>query len=299
MFLTEKDLRKVQEAIEAGAGLDAELAQQCGRLIKMGAGEDAVRRAFVILENRLRKAVERDLPHDRDHPAGVALANFAFAPAGPLTRRIGADAGVSDGLRELFSGAFKALRNPAAHGPVSLSTADAKATVGFVNLLLGVLERVPRQGPVVVLPNNVMNCLKNMQADLGQDATGKLLGFLEAAVQAGLNPKEKPVASIPFRVQGLMKYPNWSTAKSRPLPVFYLRSREHKGLGFPVRRFYSLVQGLDTSEFERKLKSLGFQAKGKDQDLFIDLVIHKDQVPYTELLEALKAITHEINKTLD
>ena len=43
MLLTESDIQKIQDAIEAGAGLDRELAEQCWPLIQMGSGDNMVR----------------------------------------------------------------------------------------------------------------------------------------------------------------------------------------------------------------------------------------------------------------
>ena len=129
MILTDKEMQQVRQSIEAQAGLDEELLRRCDHLLHVGAVDEAVRSAFVLLEERLRKVA------GREDMTGTQLANFAFsAKDGPLAKHLGRTQSEREGLRELYSGAFKLFRNPAAHGAVGYNASDGKAIIGLVNL---------------------------------------------------------------------------------------------------------------------------------------------------------------------
>ena len=57
MILTDKEMDQIRRALENQAGFDEELMRRCGHLIHLGAFDEAVRSAFVLLEERLRKSV--------------------------------------------------------------------------------------------------------------------------------------------------------------------------------------------------------------------------------------------------
>jgi len=87
MILTDKEMDRVRNVIEAQAGLDEELMQRCGHLVHQGAFDEAVRSAFVLLEERLREAV--DVGPQRVL-SGIRLINAAFDPEkGSLAKRLG------------------------------------------------------------------------------------------------------------------------------------------------------------------------------------------------------------------
>lgn len=81
MILTDDEIRRIRQAIEAQAGLNTELLRRCRHLIHLGAFDEAVRSAFILLEERLRKAT------GEEGMTGTQLANYAFNPAkGPLSK---------------------------------------------------------------------------------------------------------------------------------------------------------------------------------------------------------------------
>lgn len=57
MLLTSSQMDQLQATLANLSGLDAELVDQCGPLIRGGRNDDAVARAFVVLEERLRSAL--------------------------------------------------------------------------------------------------------------------------------------------------------------------------------------------------------------------------------------------------
>src|SRR2546423_6481035 len=99
MILTEDEIRRIWQTMEANSGLDSELLRRGGHLIHIGAFDEAVRNAFVLLEERLRKAV------NKDGMTGTSLANYAFnSTDGPLAKQLGHSASEREALRELYSG---------------------------------------------------------------------------------------------------------------------------------------------------------------------------------------------------
>lgn len=144
-----------------GDSLRDELLRRCADLIHIGNHDEAVRSACMFLEERLRKAAHKE------ELMGVRLVNHAFDPGtGPLAAHLASRKSEREGLYYLYTGAFKLLRNPTAHGVVGYSAAEAKAIVGFVNLLL----------TFGVINFNLEQLSENLR-DLGFAPTGKHRDF--------------------------------------------------------------------------------------------------------------------------
>src|SRR5215207_1789848 len=141
MILTDTEIREIWQSVEASSGLDDELLRRCGHLLHIGAFDEAVRNAFVLLEERLRVAV------NQEGMTGTSLANSAFKADGPLAKQLSHNLSEREGLRELYSGAFKLFRNPTAHGVVGYDSVEGKSIIGLVNLLLKILARASELPP--------------------------------------------------------------------------------------------------------------------------------------------------------
>ena len=146
MILTDEEMKQVQLSLEEKSGLDKELLNRCGDLIRIGKFDEAVRNAFVLLEERLRKAT------GQEGMTGANLANLAFKADGQLAKQLASNLAEREGLRELYSGAFKLFRNPSAHSVVGYDNAEGKSIVALVNLLIKLLDKVedsvnPESGP--------------------------------------------------------------------------------------------------------------------------------------------------------
>ena len=106
MILTDEELQAIRQSLETYSHLDEELKRRCQHLLHLGANDEAVRTAFVLLEERLKDAT------GQDGMTGSKLADYAFnATNGPLSKHIGQTPVEREGLRELFAGAFKLFRN--------------------------------------------------------------------------------------------------------------------------------------------------------------------------------------------
>ena len=136
MLLNDQEMQNIRQAIDERSGLDAELLNRCSDFLHTGKYDEAVRNAFILLEERLRSAV------NKDGMTGTQLANHAFnSTTGPLAKVLGNNEAEREGLRELYSGAFKLFRNPTAHGVVGYDLVEGKSIIGLVNLLLKMISK--------------------------------------------------------------------------------------------------------------------------------------------------------------
>jgi uncharacterized protein (TIGR02391 family) len=293
MILTDEEIQSIRRSIETQAGLDLELMQRCGHLIHIGAFDEAVRNAFVLLEERLRATA------DKDGMTGTQIANYAFRQEGSLAKQLASSPAEREGLRELYSGAFKLFRNPTAHGVVGYDSADGKSIIGLVNLLLRLLARASDPSATNLIPQNVRNDLVELEASMGINAANRIQAFALKCIKSGIRPQSSPKINIPFRKHALVKYDHWSKPRPYPVPIFYLTNKKKEyGLRFPVNRYYSNIVGLDTTWFKQDLKSLGFQTAGRYQNLIINLQVRNDQAFFDKLFDIVMRLCDEIEKRL-
>jgi len=294
MILTDEEMQQVRQCVEAQAGLDEELMRRCGHLIRMGAFDEAVRSAFVLLEERLRKAV------NKEGMTGTQLANYAFnSEKGPLAKLLGYGQSEQDGLRELFSGAFKLFRNPTAHGVVGYSPAEGKAIIGLVDLMLKMLKRaeeIPQPG---LFPDYVEGALGEIEKVIGPAAAGRLRVFLGKCLkEVGLRPATGK-QWVPFKTRALYQNPVWDEPKPHPIAVFYLVAEgQESGLYFSTGYYYANVVGFNVDRLVEELTELGFQLVGTDQEPSVDLRAHNDQRFFDALFSLIVRIGHELERTL-
>ncbi|MBP8001628.1 MAG: hypothetical protein KA314_21640 [Chloroflexi bacterium] len=120
MILTDKELRDLREVLDTQSGLNTDLLQHCGMLIHLGKFDEAVRSAFILLEERLRTMV------GQEGMTGTNLANYAFnVDTGPLAKHLANNKSEREGLRELYSGAFKLFRHGSKVGKLCLTLCRA------------------------------------------------------------------------------------------------------------------------------------------------------------------------------
>lgn len=131
--------------LEDITNIDKELKERC--LPILGAGNDpkhwdnAVRQAFLILEERLRSV--SGIPTSEKNTSEV-LVNKVFGEASSII----ADRAEKTSYRNLYSGVFTVFRNKYGHRFVDPSPEDGGAIISFINLLLKMLDdlRPPSSG---------------------------------------------------------------------------------------------------------------------------------------------------------
>lgn len=121
--------KQIQEWGSTLGAYDEELRAAVKRLISLREFSSAIRQAFVILTERLRKKFNMPLGCD-----GVALVNEIYGKNSALTTSMGA--GDRQAMRDYLSGAYGLLRNKYAHGDPPLDLVELEATLASVNLAL-------------------------------------------------------------------------------------------------------------------------------------------------------------------
>lgn len=294
MLLTNEELENLRLMIETQTDLDEELLRRCGHLVHLGAFDEAVRSAFVLLEERLRLAI------GEEGMTGTALANKAFnATDGPLSKHLGKNQSEREGMRELYSGAFKLFRNPAAHGAVGYSAADGKEILGLVNLMLRMLKRVEELPPPDLFPANVDGVLDRIEQAIGPAAVSRLRVFLGKCVKAGMDPDKSAKQWVPFKKRALVQFEYWDKPKRHLMGVFYvIASDKIPAISFPTNYYYINVIGFDVESLTEALLDLGFVLRGKDQEPTADLRLHNSQEFFEGLEEIVMDTAVELEMTL-
>ncbi len=290
MLLTDYEIKALQQLLDGSAGMDEELLNRCADFLHSGKYDEAVRNAFILLEERLRVAV------NKEGMTGSQLANFAFSPAaGPLAKLLGNNEAEREGLRELFSGAFKLFRNPTAHGVVGYDQVEGKSIIGLVNLLLKIVSKVGELPPPNSFPENLENALADIEQSIGAAATSRLRKFLGRCVNLGMKVAQSSKQWIPFRRYALLKYDHWDKPRPHPLTIFYVFTQgKEKLLWFPINLYYKNVIDLDIDDLQKDLKSAGLQVFGKRQDYTADLRIQNSAAFFDHLFDIVAELSREL-----
>jgi uncharacterized protein (TIGR02391 family) len=290
MILTNDEMERVRRCVEAQAGLDEELLRRCGHLMHLGAFDEAVRSAFVLLEERLRDAL------DAQGVTGTRLALEGFDPDdGLLAKHLAATRSERIGLHDLYTGAFRLFRNPTAHSIVSYSPADGKAIIGLVDLLLRILQRAEELPPPGAFPENIETLLETGEEEIGPGGSTRLRSFVGKCLDLGLLPSKGATKSIPFRRYAHVKFDWWEAAKRHRIAVFYLRA---DNISFPINGFYMAVTSFDVDQMVEELTDLGFQPSGKNREPTIDLRTTNDQAFFDRLFDLVARTDQELEDSL-
>lgn len=287
MLLTDADLNRVRQSLEDSAGWDPELLQRTSALVHVGAFDEAVRNAFVLLEDRLRRSANKE----GASMTGTVLADYALnAEKGPLSKHFGQSRSEREGLHALFTGGFKLFRNPTAHRVVNFDSVEARFILGYVNLLLHLFGKATANQPATPFPENVEKGLAEFEKFTDAAAASRLRGFLGKCTRLGLTTPPSSKTWIAFRQYALLKKPHWAKAKPHTVTIFYfVATPGHPSLWFPVNQYQGFVVGFDTNVVTQQLRGLGFQPAGSYQDLSLTLKHHTSQ----EFLDSVFAIVEK------
>jgi uncharacterized protein (TIGR02391 family) len=124
--------------------VDEELRSDCVELLRDRKYYiDAIRRASVVLETRLREAIGGT---GAGMQYGAALVHYALdKDSGRLI--ISEHPTEQDGVHALFSGAFAFVRNPPAHKKLKYTEVEAWQVISLIDYLLSLLRQAkPREG---------------------------------------------------------------------------------------------------------------------------------------------------------
>ena len=189
---------------------------------------------------------------------GTNLANAAFnTKDGPLAKHLGKNLSEREGLRELYSGAFKVFRNPSAHSAVGYNSSDGKEIVVLVNLLLRILKRAEELPAPGFFPENLENALLSAEKTIGSSAASRLRVFLGNCMKTGVQPPGSSKQWIPFQKHARFKAQGWTDYKPHKVAVFYVvNAGSTLAIRFPVDYYYSKVYEFNTDMLVERLSGL-------------------------------------------
>jgi uncharacterized protein (TIGR02391 family) len=275
MLITSRQTDELLLTLSELSGLDPTLAETCGSLIAAQRYDEAVSRAFVLLEEELRDTL------DVAGGAGVHLSEKAFAPdGGDLVDRLMRPRSEVDGIRNLFVGAFKAYRNRAAHTLADYTLDEARAIIHLVNLLLLVLQQV-RAVPTHPIRQDVAELLE-------PGALRRLRSFLGSLSDIGVRKGEGKTAT-PYRATMEYHRPSREAPSPYKVTIFYLMTIR----GTPMLAFRSAslarVAGLDLDSLEQRLMEAGCVRVGvKTTPIRLYLDRHSDEKTFNRLYGILQ-----------
>jgi uncharacterized protein (TIGR02391 family) len=275
MLITNTQADELFSTLSRLSGLEEQLSATCGGLIRSQRYDEAVSRAFVVLEERLRDML------NISGGAGVNLSEKAFAPdKGDLIDRLMRPRSEVDGIRNLFVGAFKAYRNRAAHTMADYTLDEARAIIHLVNLLLLILEQV-REAPAHSIRKDVAELLE-------PESRRRLRSFLGSLEDIGIR-KGEGKSKTPY--QATLEYhpPSWEVSAAHTVTMFYLTASK----GEPKLTFRSIslahVVGLDIDSLEQTLLQLGAtRVRAKTTPIRLNLNRYNDQETFDRLFGILR-----------
>ena len=274
MLITHAQVDELLSQLSDLSGLDEELMERCGVLIRSERYDEAVGRAFVVLEERLRESLALRMG------TGVRMSLEAFEPeTGQLVERLNLPRGEVEGIRDLFVGAFRAFRNRAAHTVAGYGLDEARSIIYLVNLLLMVLERA-RQAPTERVPQKVAEAL-------APAATDRLRLFLDSLRSIGIR-RGQGRGLIPYQATLEYKAPSWKASKPHAVTVFYLYAQKGKPIVAFNSKMLTLVVGLDIEPLEADLLQAGCtRTVAKQTPIKLFLSERNDQATFDRLYEIL------------
>jgi uncharacterized protein (TIGR02391 family) len=134
---------EVQQGIPHRQIVDEELRSDCAEfLANENTYIDAIRRASVVLEQRLRKAIEGTETRQPTYGAGLVKAALEKDNGKLVLSDVSNE---QDGVYQLFSGAFAFVRNPPAHKKIQYTELEAWQTINLIDYLLSLLRQAKKR----------------------------------------------------------------------------------------------------------------------------------------------------------
>jgi uncharacterized protein (TIGR02391 family) len=273
MLITSEQVDELLSVLADLTELDEELVQRCGFLIRTERYDEAVGRAFVVLEERMRALL------GIRGGAGRHLVNKVFSSKDTqFTDRLSRPDEEVAGLRALFEGSFAAFRNRAAHTLADYGRDEARAIIHLVSLLLLVVDQMEKA------PQQQISAKTSDM--LGAAVTQRLNSFLTSLLAIGIGP-EKAKASIPYKARLHYHAPTWEEPRAHPVTVFYLTSGRSPKLAFNTGSLTN-VPGLDVEQLTDRLLAAGCSQTTAMKSIPLLLEDRNDQATFDRLYEILE-----------
>jgi uncharacterized protein (TIGR02391 family) len=295
MLLTDTEMKLVRQAVEVQSGMDQELVERCSPLVHIAAFDEAVSKAFVIVEERMRRLLKKE------NLTGMQMVQFGFSPEGPLTKLLADRQQEREGFQALLTGAFKLYRNPTAHTIVGYEGAEARAIISLLDLILRQIKRFSDIPQLEKLPATIEQLMQYLEAKTDAKVANRVRLFASKCIREGFLIRATATQWIPFRKHALIQRENTAQPKAHAVVLFYITGTEkEQGLWFPVNQYYSPIVGLNLNPIKKALKELGFQPWGdKTQDYYASLLVHNSQEFLDQVFQLIRKVAADFEATLN
>jgi uncharacterized protein (TIGR02391 family) len=278
MLLTHLQIERLEKTLVELSCLDESLVRRCGSLIKAERFDEAVRAAFIVLEERLRKVLK--VPGG----TGVDLSQKAFAPGkGDLIPNLNLRTlSEEEGVRDLFVGAFKAYRNRAAHTFAGYTLEESCAVIELVNLLLLIL----RQTEVKWYDK----LAREVAATVSPEAARRFRDFLLRLEQLGIRHYEGKTWE-PFKASVLYQAKDWDEPRHWETAVFYFvrTGKDAPTIDFPMGGDLRKVVDFDREHMEQRLLEVGCERVARRMNTIrLVLTERNDQATFDRLYDVIR-----------
>jgi uncharacterized protein (TIGR02391 family) len=224
------------------SGLDSDLVERSGVLVRAQRYGEAVSGAFIVLEERMRAMMGM-----RGGTVRQLISKLFFEKDAPYIERLNLPEQEWKGMRSIFDGAFAAYRNRAAHTVAGYSLEEARAVIHLVNLLLLALRQI-KEAPAQHVP-------ETMNQVLGPAVTDRLNRFLDRLPTIGI-ARAKGKQWIPYKAKLLYHPSNWEKPRWHRVTIFYLTTARFPVMGFYLKAL-KCVPGLDAEALTGQLLQVG------------------------------------------
>jgi uncharacterized protein (TIGR02391 family) len=275
MLITNTQVDELLSVLDDLSGLDQELSERCSPLIRSERYDEAVSRAFVVLEERLR-----ELLAVRSGSGGQLVQKLFSSKDTQFTDRLNLPSAEIEGINNLFAGAFRAFRNRAAHTVAGYTLEEARAIVHLVDLLLLVVEQT-RRAPAQQIPEKIAQALTPA-------AKQRLQHFLERLQDIGIR-QGRGKGWIPYRAFLEYRAPSWQESRPHSVAIFYLSiKRERPMLAFNSKMLARVI-GLDIKQLKTDLLQVRcIRTAAKRTPIRLFLSEYNDQATFDRLYEILR-----------
>jgi uncharacterized protein (TIGR02391 family) len=287
MILFPEDVQAINDLLSQRADFDPELLQACQDHINHGQYADAVFKAFRVLEGRVQQC------SGIQGESASRTLSLALTPRGPLTQKLGLTTKQAANLGELLKGAFFVFRNPEAHPEeaiIEYGSAECQAVLGFVNLMLGILERQP-DAPLD-------RALKQLRRTIGTDATQRLGSFLDRVLALNVSLVERKTI-FSFRALAWRATSEHDPPGAKPTNVFALyHEAEDPCLHFPLVHQWRPIVGFDAESYAARLIAGDCERWPGGNDPRLDLRKHNSIATLNWLFGIVQEIVQAMEQTV-
>ncbi|NLS79999.1 MAG: hypothetical protein GXY76_22390, partial [Chloroflexi bacterium] len=220
------------------------------------------------------------------------VVSSALNPGGALTVKMGLEDDEARNLGNVLRWSFTLFRNPVSHPDYALieyGAAEAQELLGFVNLMLKIMDRGP-------LPP-IKAALRQLQRTLGTPAADRVDSFLKR-VQSHKWQIDQLQSGLYFRTGALVTSRDKTMVEPKVRTAFILAAEgDNPRIFVPGADYWRGIPGLNVNGFRKRLMSIGFE-EGTGTELDLPLKKHNSAQTFDDLYMAIVDIVRAMEASL-